>query len=150
MRSIWILLLVTASFGQAPVAVNKAGQSSVTKLEHVVEGYLREINGKYKLRVTETTYTPGGYIGNHHHAGPGIRCIKSGELTYVQEKQTTVYKTGDCFYESGDVSHTAYNRTKEPVLLWNFEILANDFTGATAIPVPKGAGVVPEPKADSH
>ena len=145
MRSIALLFLATANFGQTPITVNKAGQLSVTKLEHVVDGYLQEMNGKYKLRVTETTYAPGGYIGNHHHAGPGIRCIRSGELTYVQQDQTTVYKTGDCFYESGVVSHTAYNRTTQPVSLLNFEVLPVGFSGASPIPVPKGAGVVPEP-----
>ncbi len=145
MRMFVGLMIATAGLAQEPTGVNKSDQSSVTKLEHVVEGYLRDLNGKYKLRVSETQYLPNGYIGNHHHAGPGIRCLLSGELTYVQPNGTTIYKAGECFFESGMMSHTARNLTGKPVVLWNFELLPADLVGASAIPVPAGAKVVPEP-----
>jgi quercetin dioxygenase-like cupin family protein len=116
--------------------VEKKGQVSKGKLETVVAGHLTELNGKYKLRASEVTYEPGGFIGSHHHAGPGIRCVTSGELTYIQPSKTTIYRAGDCFFESGDVSHTAENRTSSPVVLINFEILPVAWTGASAVPVP--------------
>ena len=143
MRTLVMLMAATALPAQTPV--NKARQTAVTKLEHVVEGKLHDLNGKYKLRVSETTYLPAGYIGNHHHAGPGIRCLLSGELTYVQPDRTTTYKAGECFFESGEISHTARNLTATPVVLWNFELLPADLVGASAIPVPAGASVAPEP-----
>jgi len=117
--------------------VARQGQISKTKLEHVVAGHLAELNGKYKLRVSEVTYTPAGFIGEHHHAGPGIRCVTSGELTYVQPDLTNVYRAGDCFFESGDVSHTAVNKGTTPVVLLNFEVLPVDWSASSAIPVPK-------------
>lgn len=46
-------------------------------------GFLTEINGKYKLRVTGLTLAPGGYVGEHNHFGPGIRGVTSGYMTYV-------------------------------------------------------------------
>ena len=117
--------------------VEKAGQESKVAFEHVVSGHLTELNGKYKLRVTETTYAPGGHIGEHHHSGPGIRLVQSGELTYIQPDKTTVYKAGDYIYESGDVTHTAYNRTNAPVKIINFELLPVDWEGPSPIPVPQ-------------
>ena len=117
--------------------VEKSGQESKVAFEHVVSGHLSELNGKYKLRVTETTYAPGGHIGEHHHAGPGIRLVLSGELTYIQPDKTTVYKTGDYIYESGDVTHTAYNKTNAPVKILNFELLPVKWDGPSPIPVPK-------------
>jgi len=120
-----------------PVTVEKHGQDSKLKLEQVISGHLAELNGRYKLRVTEVTYAPGGFIGAHHHAGPGIRCITAGELSYEQADRTTVYKTGDCFFESGDITHTAHNHTDGPVILLNFEILPASWAGPSAIPVPK-------------
>ena len=108
-------LLAAAALCQSPSAVDKKDQSSEVKLEKTVAGHLTELNGKYKLRASETTYKPGGYIGEHHHVGPGIRMIKSGELTYVQPDKTTIYKTGD-------VTHKAYNNTKDPVVVVNFEL----------------------------
>jgi quercetin dioxygenase-like cupin family protein len=126
----------TAS-AQQPAAVDSKGQHPAVKLEQLVSGHLTELNGRYKLRVTEVTYDPSGYIGPHHHVGPGIRCVTSGELTYVQPDKTSIYRSGDCFYESGDVSHTANNATGKPVVLLNFEIVPAAHTKGTAVPVPK-------------
>jgi quercetin dioxygenase-like cupin family protein len=117
--------------------VEKKGQISQIKLEAVVAGYLTELNGKFKLRASEVTYEPGGFIGSHHHAGPGIRCVTSGDLSYTEADKTTIYRTGDCFFESGDVTHTAVNRTGNPVVLINFEILPSNWAGPSSIPVSK-------------
>lgn len=117
--------------------VEKQGQESKIKFEQVLSGHLTELNGKYKLRVTETTYQPGGHIGVHHHVGPGIRLVQTGELTYIQPDKTTIYKQGDYFYESGDVTHTAYNNTRSIVTILNFEILPADWNGpSTVAPIP--------------
>ncbi len=113
--------------------VDKKDFSSTVRFEHVLSGHLRELNGKYKFRVTETTYQPGGYIGEHHHVGPGVRYVVSGELTYVQPDTTRIFKTGDYFYESGDVTHTAYNRSNVPVVILNFEILPSTWDGPSAV-----------------
>lgn len=132
--------VIVAAFGSgianAQQKVEVKGQSSKVKLNQVVSGYLSELNGKYQLRVGETTFEPGGSIGQHHHAGPGIRCITVGELTFVSDGKTTIYKAGDCFYESGDVSHTARNATDKPLVLLNFEILPASLSGGSAMPVP--------------
>ena len=133
-----------AAFAVAPLLVSgddaqveKHGQHSAVKLEHVLAGHLSELNGRYKLRVTEVAYDPAGFIGEHHHAGPGIRCVTAGELTYVQSGRTVVYKSGDCFFESGDVTHTAVNRTNNSTVLLNFELLPVDWAQGSAIAAPR-------------
>jgi quercetin dioxygenase-like cupin family protein len=80
---------------------------------------VHELNGKYKLRVTEATFQPRGYVGDHHHLAPGIRLVTSGELTFVRGSETTIYKAGDTFFESGDVTHRVYNRGSASVVLVN-------------------------------
>ncbi len=129
--------LVGAVLADQPATVERKGQHAKTKLEEVVAGHLTDLNGRYKLRVTEVTYDPGGYIGGHHHAGPGMRCVTAGELTYVQPDKTTVYRAGDCFFESGDISHTAHNYAEKPVVLLNFEILPVAWAGGSATPEPR-------------
>ncbi len=135
------MLLCTIVYAQSERGtVESSGQHAELKLEHLVTGNLTELNGKYKLRVAAVTYEPGGFVGNHHHAGPGLRCITAGSLTYVQEGKTYIYGPGDCFYESGDVDHHARNDGSEPVQLFNFQILPRDWTGSSAItvtPVPE-------------
>ena len=129
-------LTMNAAFAEQN-QVEKSGQRSTLKLEQVLSGHLQELNGKYKVRVTEVTYAPGGFIGLHHHAGPGIRCVTSGQLSYEQPDRTTIYRQGDCFFESGDVAHTVHNLTKEPAVLLNFEVLPAAWSEGSAIPVPK-------------
>jgi len=115
--------------------VERSGLTAELKLEELITGNLTELNGKYKLRVAAVTYAPGGFVGNHHHAGPGLRCVHAGSLTYTQEGVTNIYGPGDCFYESGNVDHHAINEGDEPVQLFNFQILPKDWTGSSAITV---------------
>ena len=121
--------------GQGAI-VDKKDFNSVIEFEQILSGHLTELNGKYKIRVTKTTYKPGGYIGEHHHVGPGVRLVQSGMLEYVQADTTRIFRAGDYFYESGDITHTAYNRTDKPVIILNFEILPTEWQGASPV-VPK-------------
>jgi quercetin dioxygenase-like cupin family protein len=62
--------------------------------------------------------------------------VTAGELTFIQAGKEMVYRPGDYFYESGNVVHTAENRTKAPVRVTFFEILPVDWSGPTVI-LPK-------------
>ena len=83
-----LLLLVVLLGGADRLAaqekVEARGISSVIKLEEVTFGHLTELNGKFKMRATEFTFAPGAYLGVHHHIGPGVRYILSGELTFTE------------------------------------------------------------------
>lgn len=123
--------------GQSPVRVDTKGLTAKIKFESPLSGYLTELNGKYKLRVTELTLEPGGHVGEHNHVGPGIRLMTLGEMTYVLPDKTTIYKTGDFFFESGDINHTVYNKTDQPNQHLLFEILPADLKGPSLMPVKK-------------
>lgn len=45
--------------GTSPVRVDTKGLAAKIKFEHELAGYLTELNGRYKLRVTELTLEPG-------------------------------------------------------------------------------------------
>jgi quercetin dioxygenase-like cupin family protein len=124
-----------AQVGISPVKVDTKGLVAKIKFEAPLDGFLKEINGKYKLRVTELTLAPGGHVGEHNHLGPGIRQVTSGYMTYVLPKETIVYGPGDFFFESGDINHTVFNKTNEPMVHVLFEILPVDVKGPSLIPV---------------
>jgi quercetin dioxygenase-like cupin family protein len=124
-----------AQTGVSPVKVDTKGLVARIKFEAPVEGFLKDINGKYKLRVTELTLAAGGHVGEHNHVGPGIRQVTSGYMTYVLPNETIVYGPGDFFFESGDINHTVYNKTNEPMVHVLFEILPVDLKGPSLIPV---------------
>jgi len=72
---IFTLAVAATMPAYAQQTVDRKGVASASKLQEVISGHLTEINGKYKLQVTETTFEPGGYVGEHHHVGPGIRYV---------------------------------------------------------------------------
>ena len=124
-----------AQVGISPVKVDTKGLVAKIKFEAPLEGFLKEINGKYKLRITELTLAPGGYVGEHNHEGPGIRQVTAGDMTYVLPDKTVVYHPGDFFFESGDINHTVFNKTDAPMVHVLFEILPVDLKGPSLITV---------------
>ena len=114
--------------------VEVRGITSAIKLEEIIFGHLTELNGKYKLRATEVTFAPGGFLGVHHHVGPGIRDVLSGEVTFTEGGRATIYRAGDYFFETGNLAHTAENKGSEPLRILFLEILPNEWTAPTVIP----------------
>jgi quercetin dioxygenase-like cupin family protein len=121
--------------GGSPVKVDTKGLVAKIKFEAPIGGFLTDLNGKYKLRVTELTLAPGGYVGEHNHVGPGIRQVTSGYMTYVLPAETVVYGPGDFFFETGDINHTVFNKTDAPMVHVLFEILPVDLSGPSLMPV---------------
>ena len=121
--------------GRSPVKVDTKGLIAKIKFEAPLSGFLTDLNGRYKLRVTELTLDPGGHVGEHNHVGPGIRQVTQGQMTYVLPDQTVVYGAGEFFFESGDVNHTVFNKTDAPMVHLLFEILPVDLKGPSLIPV---------------
>jgi quercetin dioxygenase-like cupin family protein len=128
-----VALLIGADRLVAQEKVEARGITAEIKLEEVTFGHLTELNGKFKMRATEFTFAPGAYLGVHHHVGPGIRYILSGELTFTEGGRATTYKAGDYYFETGNLAHTAENKTDQPLRILIVEILPKDWTGAAVI-----------------
>jgi quercetin dioxygenase-like cupin family protein len=62
--------------------------------------------------------------------------VISGELTFAEGGQETIYKAGDYYFETGNLAHTAENKTSQPLRVLVVEILPKDWT-APAVIVPK-------------
>ena len=62
-----LLLVVALLSGADRLAaqenVEARGTTSIIKLDEVIFGHLTELNGKFKLRATEVTFAPEGYLG---------------------------------------------------------------------------------------
>ena len=113
--------------------VEARGLTSEIRLDEIIFGHLQELNGKFKMRATEVTFAPDAYLGVHHHVGPGVRYVLSGELTFTEGGKATIYRAGDYFFETGNVAHTADNKTDLPLRVLFVEILPKDWTGPTII-----------------
>jgi quercetin dioxygenase-like cupin family protein len=129
-------VLVTAH-AQEPLKVDTKGVTAKILYEAPIDGgHLPELKGKYKMRITQISIAPGGHVGDHNHLGPGIRQMTAGEMEYILPDKTMIYRAGDFFFETGDVSHRVNNKTSEPNTHLLFEILPVDLKGASLI-VPR-------------
>jgi quercetin dioxygenase-like cupin family protein len=130
--------LVSTLDAAEPLKVDTAGVTARILYEAPIDGgHLPELKGKYKMRITEITIGPGGHVGDHNHLGPGIRQMTAGEMEYILPNKTVIYRTGDFFFETGDVSHRVNNKTAQPNTHLLFEILPVDLKGASLI-LPRG------------
>jgi len=132
------LLAAQASVPAAePLKVHTEGVTARILYEAPINGgHLPELKGRYKMRITEITIAPGGHVGDHNHVGPGIRQMTAGEMEYVLPDRTVIYRAGDHFFETGDVSHRVNNLTRVPNTHLLFEVLPVDLKGASLI-LPK-------------
>lgn len=81
-----------------PVKVNTRGVTARIKYEAVVEGFLSDLNGKYKLRVTDITIAPSGVVGDHNHLEPGVRQVTEGQMEHIMQDKTITYGPGYYFF----------------------------------------------------
>lgn len=125
------IFCATTSFAQEAGEVERKGIAGKIKHQEVISGYLSDLNGKYNLRVTENTFEPGGYVGEHYHAGPGIRIVTAGAFTLTQDGKTRNVKIGETWYEAGDVSILVENKGVVPAVLLNFEVLPVNWKGGS-------------------
>ena len=126
-------VLVTA-YANEPLKVDTHGVKARILYEAPINGgHLPELNGKYKMRITEITIGPGGHVGDHNHLDPGIRQMTVGEMEYILPDKTSIYRAGDFFFETGDVSHRVNNKTADPNTHLLFEILPMDLKGPSLI-----------------
>jgi quercetin dioxygenase-like cupin family protein len=126
--------VVAAAHADEPLKVDTQGVKAKILYEApITGGHLPELKGKYKMRITEITIASGGYVGEHNHLGPGIRQMTAGEMEYILPDKTLIYRTGDFFFETGNVSHRVNNKTDAPNTHLLFEILPIDVKGASLI-----------------
>lgn len=138
MSAVSLAWLVPANAQHQQSAIDLKGFTRKTIEEQVLAGYLTDLNGKYKMTVSRFTFEPGGYVGPHHHAGPGFRCVLSGEVTNIEAEKSAVYRAGECYWEAGDQSHTPRNNGDKPAVGLIIELLPVSLTGNSLLPAPHG------------
>lgn len=119
--------------------VEMSGLRPAMKFEAAVEGFLKPLNGKLKLRASEVDFEPGGKLGDHYHVGPGVRLVLAGELTVIDAdsgKEQRV-RAGEYFFEGGDRSFGVQNRTAQPARLLVVELLPATWQGTAMAPLAR-------------
>jgi quercetin dioxygenase-like cupin family protein len=131
---LFLALASLAALADEPIKVDTRGVAAKILYEApITGGHMPELKGKYKMRITEISIGAGGHVGDHNHLGPGIRQMTAGEMEYILPDKTVIYRTGDFFFETGDISHRVNNKTGVPNTHLLFEILPMEVKGASLI-----------------
>ena len=126
------IIVMAIAQSQERLKVDTKGVTANILFEAPINGgHVKELKGRYKLRVTEIAIDAGGHVGHHNHLGPGIRQMTEGEMEYLLPDRTVTYDMGDFFFETGDVSHRVESAGLSKHLL--FEILPIEVDGASLI-----------------
>ena len=59
------------------------------------------IAGEFLIRLDSVAFPPGGTALLHTHQGPGIRCLREGEIRIDTEGRSASYGPGGAWFESG-------------------------------------------------
>ncbi|HWH95511.1 MAG TPA: cupin domain-containing protein [Baekduia sp.] len=93
--------------------------------------------GPVDVRVQSVDIAPGGRSGWHHHPGLVFGAVQTGTVTFVDAScDTTVYRAGSVFIESGDEPHEARNLTNQPVTIYGTFIAPDADPGVFRIEDP--------------
>ena len=80
------------------------------------------------IRLDSVAFPPGGAALLHTHQGPGIRCLREGEIRIDTEDRSSSYCPGGAWFESGPEPVFAQARSMSPAVSfarWSFHDLCS-------------------------
>ena len=85
------------------------------------------------IRLDSVAFPPGGTALLHTHKGPGIRCLREGDIRIDTEGQSSSYGPGGAWFESGPEPVFAQASTEVPSRFIRTMVLPRSLLGASSI-----------------
>ena len=85
------------------------------------------------LRLDSVAFPPGGTALLHTHQGPGIRCLREGEIRIDNEGRSSSYCPGGAWFESGPEPVFAQASLTVPSRFIRTMVLPRSLPGASSI-----------------
>ena len=85
------------------------------------------------IRLDSVAFPPGGTALLHTHQGPGIRCLREGEIRIDTEGRSSSYGPGGAWFESGPDPVFAQASMEVPSRFVRTMILPRSLLGASSI-----------------
>lgn len=85
------------------------------------------------LRLDSVAFPPGGTALLHTHQGPGIRCLREGEIRIDTEGRSSSYGPGGAWFESGPEPVFAQASVSVPSRFIRTMVLPRSLLGASSI-----------------
>ena len=91
------------------------------------------IAGELLIRLDSVAFPPGGTALLHTHQGPGIRCLREGEIRIDTEGRSSSYGPGGAWFESGPDPVFAQASMDTPSRFIRTMVLPRSLLGASSI-----------------
>ena len=91
------------------------------------------IADKLLIRLDSVAFPPGGEALLHTHRGPGIRCLREGEIRIDTEGRSSSYAPGGAWFESGPEPVFARASATVPSRFIRTMVLPRSLLGASSI-----------------
>ncbi len=91
------------------------------------------IAGELLIRLDSVAFPPGGTALLHTHQGPGIRCLREGEIRIDTEGRSSSYGPGGAWFESGPEPVFAQASPSAPSRFIRAMVLPRSLLGASSI-----------------
>ena len=85
------------------------------------------------MRLDSVAFPPGGSALLHTHQGPGIRCLREGEIRIDTEGRSSSYGPGGAWFESGPEPVFAQASVSVPSRFIRTMVLPRSLLGASSI-----------------
>ncbi len=85
------------------------------------------------IRLDSVAFPPGGTALLHTHQGPGIRCLREGEIRIDTEGRSSSYGPGGAWFESGPEPVFAQASVNVPSRFIRTMVLPRSLLGASSI-----------------
>ena len=85
------------------------------------------------IRLDSVAFPPGGTALLHTHQGPGIRCLREGEIRIDTEGRSSAYGPGGAWFESGPEPVFAQASVDAPSRFIRTMVLPRALLGASSI-----------------
>ena len=88
---------------------------------------------KLLIRLDSVAFPPGGTALLHTHQGPGIRCLREGDIRIDTEGRSSAYGPGGAWFESGPAPVFAQASVSVPSRFIRAMVLPRALLGASSI-----------------
>jgi len=136
----WVWRCEVSTRDAAPVIADGDGVTSVLRLRKPIETIDLKPGSEWLLRLDATTMYPGVVVPRHIHDGPGIRCLKAGEIHIESDETTETYRANEPWYETGpDDAVVARAGDAMPASFVRFMLLPTSYVGVRSVKFLDGA-----------
>ncbi len=130
----WVWRCEVTPRDAAPSPATGEGVTSSLRLRKPIQTIDLAPGSEWLLRLDATTMYPKLRVPRHIHEGPGIRCMRSGEIHIESVETTETYRANDPWYETGpDDPVVASSGPELPASFVRFMVLPTEYLGVRSI-----------------